>query len=200
MPRFEPTDLSEVPLDELVELLGRELERDVRQVLTPIAHEHLYVLALCIGNRATSVYVTANTEEHLLTTVSQHGDPSDPFWRWDCPGDWAIIEDRSLKDTNAFLSDLERSHDAWLWGFDREERFARSEETWPVLRSRLVDAFHGALRRVGDLDLLGMADQDSCVVCLLALDDPEFTRWSAQQLSRPSAFDREFGAAPGGSG
>jgi hypothetical protein len=51
----------------------------------------------------------------------------------------------------------------------------------------------------GDLDLPGDADRASCV-CLLALNDPEFTKWSAQHLSRPPAFDREFRGAPGGSG
>ena len=33
-----------------------------------------------------------------------------------------------------------------------------------------------------------------------APDEQIITKWSAQQLSRLSAFDREFGAAPGGSG
>lgn len=199
MPRFEPADLSELPLDELVELLDQELETDVRHALAPIAHEHVYVLALAIGDRATSAYITANTEEHLLTTVSRDGNPSDPYWRWDCSGDWAVIETRSLTATNSYLSDLERSHEAWLWGLDQNERLARSAETWAVLRSRLVRVFHQALRGVADLDLRVDPDGAPCV-CLLALDDPEFTRWSAQQLSRPEVFDREFGGAPGRSG
>ena len=195
MVRFELADLSQAPLDELVQLFNEELDTDVRRALGPVAGQHLYVLALCIGEHATSVYITGNSEEHLRT-VAGDGDPGGPYLRWDCSGDWAIIEPATLKESNRFLFDLRRAHDAWLWGFDPERRSALFAETWAVLQSRLVDIFHGALRRLADGGLPGEVERDSCVLCLLALDNPDFTEWSARLLNRPDLVAREFGSAP----
>lgn len=195
VPRFEPSDLSLVSLDDLVVLLDDELERDVRRAIIPVADDELYVLALCVSERGTSIYVTANTEEHVRDVATPHGSPEDPYWRWDCAGDWAVIAASTLQETNRFLADLERAHEAWLWSFDPDERQRRSRDTWPRLTARLVDCFHDALRRLQASDGLG-AHRDSCVVCLLSLDDPDFTKWSATQLNPAALVDREFVVRP----
>jgi hypothetical protein len=65
--------------------------------------------------------------------------------------------------------------------------------TWPVLESRLVDVLHEALRGLVAGGLPGGVDSQECVVCLLALDDPDFTVWSARQLNSAALVDREFG-------
>lgn len=182
-----------MPLDELVASLDQELWTEVRNAIAPIAHQRLYVLALAIGRRATSLYVTANTEEHLQATVPAGGDLTDPYWRWDCSGDWAVIAPRSLPSTNSFLAELGRSHEAWLWSFAAEERFERSMQTWAELRSRLVGVFHDALLNLVGQRVIGHADDPPCI-CLLDLGDPEFTKWSAKQLSNPTSYNREFGS------
>jgi hypothetical protein len=192
VPRFEPADLSRIALDDLAALLQQELAVDIGRALGPVADHELYALALAIGEHATSVYVTANTEAHLLA-VFPAADIRDPYLRWDCCGDWAVIADDTLKETNRFLFDVRRAHDAWLWTLEPNERRVRAADTWAVLDARLVAVLHDALRRLIDDGLPDAADQGTCVVCLLSVDDPEVTRRSARELNSPTAVAREFG-------